>query len=148
MQSGQSLLSTWRNFASLAIEMRPAKSLIRPRECWCRCPEVCFWIAAKLFLKISIFLKNRHFIIQERFINKLIYSTKTIIKCGTWQPVKFRLMYSSWFEMILFYRIFELLLPTLIQRYDNKIISILSQFKNERLTNILKAVRYHILWSY
>ena len=29
----------------------------------------------------SIFFKNRHFIIQERF-NKLIYGIDTIIKCG------------------------------------------------------------------
>ena len=49
-------------------------------------------------LKGSIFLKNRHFIIQERFnkliygirhfiiqerFNKLIYGINTIIKCGT-----------------------------------------------------------------
>ena len=32
--------------------------------------------------KGSIFLKNRHFIIQERF-NKLIYGINTTIKCGT-----------------------------------------------------------------
>ena len=34
-----------------------------------------------LFLKGSIFLKNRFFFIQERS-NKLIYSINTIIKCG------------------------------------------------------------------
>ena len=72
--------------------------------------------AAFKLLKDSIFLKNRHFIIQERF-NKLIYGIDTITKCGTWQPVKFQLVSHSWNEMI-FYRIFELLLPTLIQRYD------------------------------
>ena len=33
-------------------------------------------------IKGSIFLKNRHSIIQERF-NKLICSINTIIKCGT-----------------------------------------------------------------
>ena len=33
-------------------------------------------------IKGSIFLKNRHFIIQER-VNKLIYSINTIIKCST-----------------------------------------------------------------
>ena len=38
-------------------------------------------IDVELF-KGSIFLKNRHFIIQERF-NKLIYGMNTIIKCGT-----------------------------------------------------------------
>ena len=32
-------------------------------------------------------------------------------------------------------------LPTLIQRYDKKIISVLIQFKNERLTDILQASR-------
>ena len=32
--------------------------------------------------KGSIFLKNRHFIIQGRF-NKMIYGINTIIKCGT-----------------------------------------------------------------
>ena len=31
--------------------------------------------------KGSIFLKNRHFLIQERF-DKLLYSKNTIIKCG------------------------------------------------------------------
>ena len=36
-------------------------------------------------------------------------------------------------EMI-FNRISELMLPTLIQRYDKKIISFLIYFKNERLT--------------
>ena len=47
-----------------------------------------------------------------------------------------------------FYRISEIMLPTLIQRYDKKIISCLIQFKNERLNEILQAVRCHILWSY
>ena len=69
-------------------------------------------------LKGSIFLKNRHFI-QERF-NKLIYGINTIIKCGIWQPVKFHLvsLFLNWIkhEMI-FYRISELMLATLIQRY-------------------------------
>ena len=32
--------------------------------------------------KGSIFLKNRHFFIQERF-NKLLYSINMIIKCGS-----------------------------------------------------------------
>ena len=44
-----------------------------------------------------------------------------------------------------FYRISEIMLPTLIQRYDKKIISCLIQFKNERLNEILQAVRCHIL---
>ena len=38
----------------------------------------------------SIFLKNRHFVSQERF-NKLIYGINTIIKCSLWQPVKLQL---------------------------------------------------------
>ena len=44
---------------------------------------------------------------------------------------------------MILYRISELMLPTLIQRY-NKLISFLIQFKIERLTEILQAVRYHI----
>ena len=96
--------------------------------------------------KCSIFLNNRHFIIQERF-NKLIYCINTIIKCGTWQPVKFQLVTRSWDEMI-FYCISELMLPTFIQRYtvQLKVISVFIQFKSERLTEILQAVRCHILW--
>ena len=57
-------------------------------------------------------------IIVERF-NKLIYGINTIIKCGTWQPVKFQFVSSVWNEMI-FYRTSELMLPTLIQRYNKK----------------------------
>ena len=49
--------------------------------------------------KSSTFLKNRHFIIQERF-NELICCVKTIIKCGVWQPVKFLIVSRSWNEMI------------------------------------------------
>ena len=53
------------------------------------------------------------------------------------------LLFLNWIknEMI-FYRISELMLPTLIQRYDKKSF----HFKNERLTEILQAVRCHILW--
>ena len=56
-----------------------------------------------------------------------------------------------------FYRVSELMFATLIQRHDKKkkkkkkkkkIISFLIQFKNERLTEILQAVKCHILWSY
>ena len=46
----------------------------------------------------------------------------------------------------IFYRISELMLATLIQRYGKKIILCLIQFKNERLTEILQAFRCHILW--
>ena len=68
---------------------------------------------------------------------------------------------------MIFYRISELMLSTLIQRYDKKKkqnktktkkktkkkkkkknVSFLMQFKNERLTEILQAVKCHILWSY
>ena len=45
--------------------------------------------------KGSIFLKNRHFIIQEKF-NKLIYGINTIIKCGFWQHVKFQFVSRSY----------------------------------------------------
>ena len=51
-------------------------------------------------------------------------------------------------EMIFFYRISELMSPTLIQWYDKKIISFFIQFKITRLIEFLQAVRCHILWSY
>ena len=75
-------------------------------------------LTLQYFIKIkgSISLKNRHFIVQERF-NKLIHGINTIIKCDTWQPVKFQSDSRIWNEMI-FYRISELMLPILIQRYD------------------------------
>ena len=84
-------------------------------------------------VKGSISFKNRHLIIQERF-NKLIYGSNTVIKCDTWQHVKFQWVSRSRNEVILF-RISELMLPTLIQRYEKKkIISFLIQFK-KRETN-------------
>ena len=46
---------------------------------------------------------------------------------------------------MIFYRIFELMLPTLIQKYDKKIISFFIHFKNERLSEILQAVRCHMI---
>ena len=52
---------------------------------------------------------------------------------------------------MIFYRICELMLAILIQRYDKKkkekIISVLSQFKKERLTEILQDVRCHIFYD-
>ena len=48
-----------------------------------------------------------------------MYVINTIIKCGTWQPVKFQSVSRFWNE-ISFYGISELMLPTLIQRYDKK----------------------------
>ena len=62
-----------------------------------------------------MFLKNRHFIIQERF-NKLIYGIK---------------------NKIIFYHISDLMLPTLIQRYDNKSFHFWSTSKT-RLTEIYR----------
>ena len=41
-----------------------------------------FVMSGILFFKGSVFLKNRHFITQERF-NKLIYGINTAIKSGT-----------------------------------------------------------------
>ena len=56
---------------------------------------ITFWSAefAQRVVKIkgSIFLINKHFIIQEKF-NKLIYGINATLKCGTWQPVKFQLV--------------------------------------------------------
>ena len=45
----------------------------------------CYKVAVsilEILIKGSIFLKNRHFIIQKRF-NKLIYDINTITKYGT-----------------------------------------------------------------
>ena len=86
----------------------------------CRFQGVCLWALGCLDapqLKGYIFLKNRHFIILERF-NKLIYRIYTIIKCATWDSLKFKFVSRFWNKMIFFYHISELMLPTLIQRYD------------------------------
>ena len=59
---------------------------------------------------------------QERF-NKFIYSINTIIKDGIWQPVKFQLVshvLTGSKMKLFFYRISELMLATLIQRFDKK----------------------------
>ena len=93
-------------------------------------------------LKAPYSTKIDSFIIQERF-NKLIYSMNTIIKCGTWQPVKFQLVCRFWNEMI-FYRISELMLPTLIQRYDKKIIFDLVQ-KRETNWNFTGCQMPHLM---
>ena len=46
---------------------------------------------------------------------------------------------------MIFYCFSELMLPTLIKRYDKKKKNtFLIQFKNQRLTEILQAVRCHI----
>ena len=69
-------------------------------------------------LKGSIFLKNRYFIIQERF-NKLIYSTEYDRKMWHLAACKISvgLSFLKWND---FYRISELMLATLIQGYDKK----------------------------
>ena len=55
------------------------------------------------------------------------------------------LLFLKWIknEMI-FYHNPELMLATLIHRQDKKSF----HFKNERLTKILQAVGFHILWLY
>ena len=82
---------------------------------------ICFkfkMITMNIDLKAPYSSKNRHFIIQERF-NKLIYGINAIIKCGTWQPVKFHLVSCPWNEMIFI----ELMLPTEYQKYHkNRLI--------------------------
>ena len=50
-----------------------------------RCSDVVTTFLRRVCL-LGMFLKNRHFIIQERY-DKLIYGINTIIKCGTWQSV-------------------------------------------------------------
>ena len=73
------------------------------------------YLKALYSTKIDIF-------VQERF-NKLIYGMNTIIKYGTWQPVKFQLVSHSWTgskQWNDFYCISELMLATLIQRYHKK----------------------------
>ena len=49
---------------------------------------------------------------------------------------------------MIFYLISELMLATLIQRYDKKSFLVLIQSKYETLTEILQAVGCHILWLY
>ena len=52
------------------------KELLKTRELY-------KYITSDVNIKGSIFLKNRHFIIQERFYNKFDIWINTIIKCGT-----------------------------------------------------------------
>ena len=71
-------------------------------------------------IKGSIFLKNRHCFIQESFFHKFIYYHKM------WHVTAYNISASHSFlnltknEMICFYRVSELKLPTLIQRCDKK----------------------------
>ena len=81
-------------------------------------------------IKGSIFLKIRHFIIQERF-NKLLYGINTIINFGTWQLVKFQLASPSWNAMI-FLSYLWINVANINSEIWYKIISFLIQFKNER----------------
>ena len=85
-----------------------------------------------------IFTLGDNFIIQRR-LYKLIDSIITIIKCGTWRPVKFQLVSCSWNEMI-FYHISELMLPTLIRDTVKTHFS----FDPVQKREILQAVKCHI----
>ena len=70
----------------------------------------------------SIFLKNWHFLLKKDSINWNIVLI-TIIICGIWQRVKFQLVSHFWTGSKMkwfFYHISELMLATLIQRYDKK----------------------------
>ena len=67
----------WRQYMKCQI---PYKGKIKNKKniSKCRLLEI---LPRVLNVKGSIFLKNRHFIIQERN-SKLIYGINTIIKCG------------------------------------------------------------------
>ena len=72
----------------------------------------------KTGLKARYPSKNRHFIIQERF-NKLIFGINTVIIM--WHITVYNISVSlSFLKWYVFYRVSELMLPTLIQRYDKK----------------------------
>ena len=79
--------------------------------------------------KASISLENRHFIIQERF-KKLIYGIWYYYNHKMWHltacKISVSLSYLKWND---FYRISELMLPTLIQRYDKNPFHFLSNSK-------------------
>ena len=88
------------------------------------------------FFVVVVVLKTPNSSTTDSFIqvwfNQLIYGISTIIKWGIWQPVTFQLVsFLNWIKNeIIFYRVSELMLATLIQRYDKKIISF-----QERQTN-------------
>ena len=69
--------------------------------------------------KGAIVLKNRHFIIQKRF-NKLIHGINTIINVASDSLyISAGVSFLNWIKnKMIFYRISELMLPTLNQRYD------------------------------
>ena len=85
----------------------------------------------------SIFLKNRHFIIQIRF-NKLMYGLNTSIKSSIWQSVKYQLVSLFWIgsKMNVFIVVNECWQHQF--RDKIKIISFLIQFRNERQTEIFR----------
>ena len=114
---------TWRRFTVALLKLASTECINSClRYCTSHCLfavslDITFVYRLRRVFKGPIFLKNRHFIIRERF-TKLIYGIITIKTCGFWQPVKFQLVSLSWNEII--FRIFELMLPTLVQRYDKK----------------------------
>ena len=68
----------------------------------------------------------------------------TIIKCGTWRPIKFQLLSHSWNEMT-FYRISELLLPISIQRYDKNHLIFHQVDKRETYRNFTDCQMPHFM---
>ena len=70
-------------------------------------------------------------------INMIIVMNVASAPC----KISVSLSFLNWIKnKMIFYRIFELMLATLIQRYDKKSF----HFKNERLAEILQVVRRHI----
>ena len=65
---------------SQKIDFDMSKTLEKIRQISSICDLL--YLPTEVNVKDSIFLKNRHFFIQERF-NKLIYGINMIIKSGT-----------------------------------------------------------------
>ena len=89
-------------------------------------------------IKGSIFLKNRHFIIQKR-LNKLIYCINVIIKCGIWQPVKCQLVsFLKWNDFLSYIWI--------------NVVNINSEMFLWRLQNVSQnftlIIKLHIFWAF
>ena len=83
-------------------------------------------------VKGSIFLKNRHFIIQERF-NKLICGINTIIKFGSFydhiNTIQYiNLLNLSWIKKCLFLRNMEPLNPNTINQFCSILCSLIGIF--------------------
>ena len=89
------------------------------------------------YLKIFIFLVVKFSVYLNRYAFVMYMWYLTAFKIAV------SLSFSKWIEneIIFFYRISELMVATLIQRYDKKSL----HFKNERLTEILQSVRCQIL---